>query len=80
MASSGRDEARALNGKGNMVDSDGQLKGRAPFASSRPHAAAPARGRQRKGPLKAAAQDKPAAVMHRMPSDSSVTVSADLNA
>lgn len=79
MASSGHWEGRAPNGKGNMVGNDGQLEGRAPFASSRPHAAAPARGRQRKG-LTAAAHAKPAAVMRRMPSDSSMTVSADSNA
>jgi len=80
MASSGHCEGRAPNGKGNMVGNDGQLEGRAPFASSRPHAAAPARGRQRKGSLTAAGHAKPAAVMHRMPSDSSMTVSADSNA
>ncbi len=77
MASSGHCEGRAPNGKGNMVGIDGQPEGRAPFASSRPHAAAPARGRQRKGSLTAAAHAKPAAVMHHMPSDSSMTVSAD---
>ncbi|KAL0043616.1 hypothetical protein WJX79_009963 [Trebouxia sp. C0005] len=80
MASSGHCEGRAPNGKGNMVGNDGQLEGKAPFASSRPHAAAPARGRQRIGSLTAAAHAKPAAVMHRMPSDSSMTVSADSNA
>ncbi len=79
MASSEHLAGRAPNGKGNMVGSKGQLEG-VPFASSRPNAAALAWRRQRKSRLTAAAHAKPAAVLLGTPSDSSMTVSADLNA
>ena len=68
---------------GNSAAAEGRLpavEGRAPFASSRPSAAAPACGRHRKGPSSGNGPTKPAAVLRRMPSDSSMTVSADSNA
>ena len=48
-----------------------------PFALARPKAAAPALGRRRKGPDTGSGHVKATPALRRMPSDSSMTVSAD---
>ena len=67
-------DGTAVGAKGGSMGNTGVSKGKSPFASSRLQGTAPAHGRQRKAP-----GSGPPAVLRRMPSDSSMTVSADSN-
>ncbi len=64
----------ASRAKESFIGNDRQIEGRTPFASSRPHAAAPAHGRQPEGPRSGYGHAKPANLMQCMPSDSDMTV------